>query len=198
MVESVDFRKQTPATFPLDGKKLAEFLREVDPNRIWNYVDCMGKIIGDVAAIQNILSSFRDPTRSESLFNGLTEDQTSGLSGIIANFNEGDEESVLIDAVLKIKPVTEESLLKAMQLVDSLDGKDEVVEGMVEDLYQLSQHLKLLGQIFFTYKTKKYDDEWPTKLAQMSVSDLDHLITLVRMVTKTRLRLLVVPYYDKA
>lgn len=190
----VDLAKHTleEQSVPLNKEILVKMIEDLsgDEELIWNIVDGCKKTIGRIGLWSEILSTFNNPQRCESLISNLNEEQLLDFSGLLVGLKkavEYDDYLMACNALMKIEPSTPESIRKAAELLDEIRKKDDVdLQSIAMDILQLTKHLRLLGGIFFNFQSKKDDAQWPINLGQMPEEDFDHLISLTKSLINSR------------
>lgn len=187
MSKTIDFMKcvaDMKSTLPMDKKTLREVLKDISKNEevFWGYVDHCAKLINDISLWRDIFNCISTPQRCQSLIDSLDEDQQTNFSRVLIGIKEAmenDDVQKLVNATFNLETPTETTIKKAMQLIESIKKIDEKnLEYLARELFQLSNHFRCLGGIFYNFNRKKSDDQWPISLAQLSEHDFDELIRL--------------------
>ena len=183
MAETINFSEAEKDDL-VNVQKLMNILADIakDEEGSSDVVDGCKKLIDNIWTFRDIICCIRDRERAQELILSLDEDRLVSFECFLSGLQEGRESAnytKAYNALLEMKPSTPRSIQKANILLEKIGKKNP--SGLKElslDIYSLSSHLKALAGIFYNYQNNHQNEEWPSRIGQLSEIDFDRLIPM--------------------
>lgn len=183
MAEKIDFGEAEKDDI-INIQKLLNVLSEIsrDEENVADLIYGLKNLIEHISIFREIICCIFDREKAQDLILSLDEDKLVSFECFLNGLKVGRESSnytKAYNALLEVRPSTPKSILKAKFLIEKIaQRKHPDLQELSLDLYSLSSHLKILAGIFHNYQNNHRDNEWPIRLAQLSLKDFERIIPL--------------------